>query len=142
MAKMYNKNKGISSTVLPFDRNIPEWSTQTSKDVDHLVCKLAKQGLVPSQIGIFLRDSKRIPLVKNISGKKILRILKLNGLAPEIPEDLFFLIKKSINIRKHLVKFMKDNDSKFRLILIESKIHRIARFYKKKKQIPLILLDT
>ena len=93
---------------------------------------LSKKGLVPSQIGIYLRDSESIVQVKAFSGKKILRILKLKKLAPEIPEDLFFLIRKAGNVRKHLEKNKKDKDSKFRLILIESKIHRIARYYKKK----------
>ena len=53
------------------------------------------------------------------------------GLAPEIPEDLYHLIKKAVSVRKHLEKFRKDTDSKFRLILIESRIHRLARYYKR-----------
>ena len=135
MAKMHNKGKGISSSSLPFDRAFPEWSNKTSEQVNNLICKLAKQGLVPSQIGVFLRDCKGISQTKNITGRKILRILKINGLAPEIPEDLFFLIKRAINVKKHLEKNKKDKDSTFRLILIESKIHRLARYYKKSKQL-------
>jgi small subunit ribosomal protein S13e len=46
------------------------------------------------------------------------------GLAPEIPEDLYMLIKKAVVVRKHLDRNKKDKDSKFRLILIESRIHR------------------
>lgn len=46
------------------------------------------------------------------------------GLAPEIPEDLYCLIKKAVSVRKHLERNRKDKDSKFRLILIESRIHR------------------
>ena len=53
------------------------------------------------------------------------------GLAPELPEDLYHLIKKAVSVRKHLEKFRKDTDSKFRLILIESRIHRLARYYKR-----------
>lgn len=52
------------------------------------------------------------------------------GLAPEIPEDLYHLIKKAVAIRKHLEKNRKDKDSKFRLILVESRIHRLSRYYK------------
>jgi ribosomal protein S15P/S13E len=52
------------------------------------------------------------------------------GLAPEIPEDLYFLIKKAVSMRKHLDRFRKDRDTKFRLILVESRIHRLARYYK------------
>ena len=42
----------------------------------------------------------------------------------QIPEDLYFLIKKAVSVRKHLERNRKDKDSKFRLILIESRIHR------------------
>jgi len=58
------------------------------------------------------------------------------GLAPSIPEDLWHLIKKAVAVRKHLETNRKDKDSKFRLILIESRIHRLARYYKTKQQIP------
>jgi small subunit ribosomal protein S13e len=34
------------------------------------------------------------------------------------------LIKKAVAVRKHLDRNKKDKDSKFRLILIESRIHR------------------
>ena len=47
------------------------------------------------------------------------RRLRLIGLAPEIPEDLYCLIKKAVSVRKHLDKFRGDTDAKFRLILIE-----------------------
>jgi len=100
-----------------------------------LILKLAKRGLQPSQIGVYLRDCNAIPQIRNITGNNILRILSINGLAPEIPEDLFFLIKKAMNIRRHLEQFKKDKDSKFRLILVESKIHRLSRYYKKKKKL-------
>ena len=59
-----------------------------------------------------------------------------SGAAPEIPEDLYNLIKKAVSVRKHLEKFRKDKDSKFRLILIESRIHRLARYYRTSKKLP------
>ena len=59
-----------------------------------------------------------------------------SGLAPEIPEDLYHLIKKAVSVRKHLERNRKDKDSKFRLILIESRIHRLARYYKRAKKLP------
>merc|ERR1711904_746036 len=70
------------------------------------------------------------------SGNKILRILKSAGLAPTLPEDMYCLIKKAVAIRKHLDKNRKDKDSKFRLILVESRIHRLARYYKRVKALP------
>ncbi|CAE7242071.1 RPS13A [Symbiodinium natans] len=97
------------------------------EDVSEHICKLAKKGLTPSQIGVTLRDSFGVPQVKNVTGNHILRILKTNGLAPTLPEDLYYLIKKAVSIRKHLDKNRKDKDAKFRLILVESRIHRLAR---------------
>merc|ERR1712093_719783 len=93
-------------------------------------------GATPSQIGVVLRDSHGIAQVKVVTGNKILRILKSNGLAPEIPEDLHCLIKKAVAVCKHLEKNRKDKDSKFRLILIESRIHRLARYYRLAKMLP------
>ena len=58
------------------------------------------------------------------------------GLAPSLPEDLYHLIKKAVAVRKHLERNRNDKDSKFRLILIESRIHRIARYYKTARQLP------
>ena len=63
-----------------------------------------------------------------ITGNKILRILKGKGMAPELPEDCYYLIKKAVSIRKHLERNRKDKDAKFRLILVESRIHRLARY--------------
>jgi len=37
---------------------------------------------------------------------------------------------QAVSVRKHLERNRKDKDSKFRLILIESRIHRLARYYK------------
>ena len=126
-----------------------------------MIFKLAKKGLTPSQIGVVLRDAHGIAQVRNVTGNKILRILKSNGksyfisigrknsrmkiclprminlgLAPEIPEDLYHLIKKAVAVRKHLERFRKDRDAKFRLILVESKVHRLSRYYKTAGQLP------
>jgi len=94
------------------------------------IFKLAKKGLTPSQIGVILRDSHGVAQVRFITGNKILRILKSKGMAPELPEDCYHLIKKAVSIRKHLERNRKDRDAKFRLILVESRIHRLARYYK------------
>ncbi|GKA59910.1 40S ribosomal protein S13 [Tanacetum coccineum] len=61
------------------------------------ICKFAKNGLAPSEIGVILRDSHGIAQVNSLTGSKILRILKL---ATEMLEDLYHLIKKAVAIRK------------------------------------------
>ncbi len=130
-------NKGISSSTLPYKRTPPSWLKISSQDVEDNICKFAKKGLTPSQIGVILRDSHGIAQVKSVTGSKVLRILKAHGLAPEIPEDLYHLIKKAVAVRKHLERNRKDKDSKFRLILVESRVHRLARYYKRVKKLPL-----
>ncbi|KAL0309033.1 UNVERIFIED_CONTAM: 40S ribosomal protein S13 [Sesamum radiatum] len=136
MGRMHSRGKGISASALPYKRTPPSWLKISSQDVEDNICKFAKKGLTPSQIGVILRDSHGIAQVKSVTGSKILRILKAHGLAPEIPEDLYHLIKKAVAIRKHLERNRKDKDSKFRLILVESRIHRLARYYKKTKKLP------
>jgi len=136
MGRMYGKGKGISSSAMPYRRKPPTWVKMPVADVCDHICKLARKGLTPSQIGVTLRDSFGIPQVSTVTGSKILRILKTNGMAPTIPEDLYFMIKKAVSIRKHLDKNRKDKDAKFRLTLVESKIHRLARYYKRVKALP------
>ncbi|CAA3024288.1 40S ribosomal S13 [Olea europaea subsp. europaea] len=104
--------------------------------VEENIRKFAKRELTTSQIGMILRDSHGIAQVKSVTRSKILPILKGHGLAPQIPVGLYHLIKKAVAIRKQLERNKKDEDSKFRLILVESRIHRIARYYKKTKKLP------
>ena len=136
MGRMYSSGKGISRRCLPYRKTAPSWVTVSSNDLVDTIVKLAKKGSTPSQIGVTLRDSVGIPQVKSVTGSKILRILKKVGLAPQIPEDLYHLIKKAVNIRKHLEKSRRDKDAKFRLILVESRIHRLARYYRNVKSLP------
>ena len=39
-------------------------------------------------------------------------------------------------MRKHLDRNRKDMDTKFRLIMVESRIHRLARYYKGTRALP------
>ncbi|CAD6887673.1 unnamed protein product [Tilletia controversa] len=132
MGRMHSKGKGISSSALPYRRTPPSWLKTTPEEVSQHIYKLARKGYTPSRIGVELRDSHGIAQVRFVTGNKILRILKSEGLAPEIPEDLYHLIKKAVSVRKHLERNRKDRDAKFRLILIESRIHRLTRYYKSK----------
>jgi len=129
---MHSPGKGISKSALPYRRTVPSWLKLTTDNVKEQIFKLAKKGLTPSQIGVILRDSHGVAQVRFVTGSKILRILKAKGLAPDLPEDLYHLIKKAVSIRKHLERNRKDKDAKFRLILVESRIHRLSRYYKSK----------
>eukprot|EP00995_Heteronema_vittatum_P008064 NODE_3233_length_690_cov_3177.761310_g2298_i2.p2 GENE.NODE_3233_length_690_cov_3177.761310_g2298_i2~~NODE_3233_length_690_cov_3177.761310_g2298_i2.p2 ORF type:complete len:152 (-),score=52.07 NODE_3233_length_690_cov_3177.761310_g2298_i2:144-599(-) len=136
MGRMHSNGKGISKSVIPYRRTPPAWLKTTMHEVVDQICKMAKKGTHPASIGITLRDSHGIGRVQFVTGRKILRILKHNGLAPEIPEDLYFMIRRAVSIRKHLEKSRQDKDAKYRLVLIEARIHRLARYYKRTKQVP------
>eukprot|EP00744_Colponema_vietnamica_P000281 GILI01000504.1.p1 GENE.GILI01000504.1~~GILI01000504.1.p1 ORF type:complete len:153 (+),score=63.83 GILI01000504.1:37-495(+) len=135
MARMYGSGKGIAGSSLPYRRTPPAWLKTSTQDVVKTILALAKKGLAPSAIGMELRDSMGVASVKNLTGRKILRILKAKKAAPELPEDLTCLIKRAVSMRKHLDKNRRDIDTKFRLILVESRIHRLARYYKSTKQV-------
>lgn len=136
MGRMYGNGKGMSKSSIPYKNKAPRWLTVDANEIIKQIEHLAKKGYKPSQIGVILRDNFAIPQSKLLTGGKILRILKKRGLAPEIPEDLYSLMRKAVQIRKHIEKNKRDRDSKYRLILVESKIHRIVRYYKLTKQLP------
>merc|ERR1711964_187906 len=96
MGRLHSKGKGIASSAIPYLRSVPTWFKSSPDQVVDNICKLARKGATPSQIGVILRDSHGVAQVKVVTGNKILRILKSSGLAPEIPEDLYFLIKKAV----------------------------------------------
>merc|ERR1712080_565929 len=112
MGRMHSKGKGIARRSLPYKRTPPSWVKVSASDTVKEICNMAKKGYPPSQIGVVLRDSHGIPQVKMIAGNKIVRILRAQGLAPSLPEDLYCLIKKAVAVRKHLEKNRKDKDSK------------------------------
>jgi len=115
---------------------VPPWVKYSPVEVEELVVSLAKKGYPPSMIGIILRDQYGIPLAKMVTKKKITQILRERGLAPEIPEDLYNLIRRAMRVRRHLEEHPKDYHSKRGLQLIESKIRRLVRYYKSRRVLP------
>jgi small subunit ribosomal protein S13e len=136
MGRLHSPGKGISASTVPYRRTKPHWLQLTAEEVVGLIVDLAKKGVRPSQIGAVLRDRNGIGRVQSVTGNKVLRVLKANNLAPAIPEELYYLIKKATNVRKHLERSKHDVDAKYRLILIESRIHRLARYYKGRRVLP------
>ena len=102
MGRMHTPGKGMSRRALPYKRSPPSWLKVSASEVNDTITKLARKGNTPSQIGVILRDSHGVAQVSSVTGSKVLRILKSHGLAPDLPEDLYFLIKKAVSVRKHL----------------------------------------
>ena len=127
---------GRSGSTRPVSKVTPSWVSYTQEEVEQLVIELAKRGFSPSMIGIILRDQYGIPLVKPILGKSITEVLQEHGLAPQIPEDLMNLIRRAVKIRKHLEEHPKDLSARRGLNLVESKIHRLIKYYKRVGKLP------
>ena len=128
---MPKQEKGKSHETRPVSKRAPSWCKYQYEEVEALVVKLAKEGNSASRIGTILRDQYSVPLSKPITGKRILKIMKENKLAPAFPEDLASLLKKAESLALHLEKNRTDLYNRRALQLIEAKIHKLSRFYKK-----------
>ena len=133
---MPKKEKGKSHSTRPVTRRSPSWCRYTSEEVEALVVKLAREGNPPSKIGVILRDQYGIPLVKPIVGKSLTEILRDNDMASSIPEDLEMLIRKASRLRAHLERNRGDKHNKRALQIVEARIHRLSRYYKRKGVLP------
>ena len=68
MGRLHSKGKGISASALPYSRAAPAWLKTTPDQVVEQICKLARKGATPSQIGVILRDSHGVAQVKIVTG--------------------------------------------------------------------------
>uniref|UniRef100_A0A2I2YGI6 Small ribosomal subunit protein uS15 n=1 Tax=Gorilla gorilla gorilla TaxID=9595 RepID=A0A2I2YGI6_GORGO len=96
MGCMHAPRKGLSRLALPYQCSITTWLKLTSDEMK--IYKLANKTHGVAQVCF-------------VTGNKILRILKSKGLAPDLPEDLYHLIKKAVAVQKHLERNRKDKDS-------------------------------
>ena len=133
---MHARKRGKSGSKRPISKISPPWLKMTPEEVEGLVVKLAKEGNPPSMIGVILRDQYGIPLVKAVTGKTILQILRENNLAPPIPEDLANLLERVRRMKLHLKRFKSDRYNVHRLQLVESKVRRLAEYYKREGVLP------
>jgi len=133
---MHSRRRGKSGSKKPVWTSKPSWITYNAEEIETLVIKLAKEGHDSAYIGVQLRDSYGIPDVKRLTGKTISKIMKANSLYPKYPEDLLSLIKRAWILRKHLSENKKDLHSRRGLTLIESKIRRLVKYYRKTHALP------
>jgi small subunit ribosomal protein S15 len=133
MARMHSRKRGKSGSTRPARLEKPVWVELSADEVESEVVKLARKGHSNSKIGIILRDSYGVPLVKIVTGKSISQILEENGIESPLPEDLTNLVKKALALREHLESNHKDLESRKGLQRTESKIYRLIKYYKKSK---------
>jgi small subunit ribosomal protein S15 len=136
MARIHAHTRGKSHSVRPTSKNSPPWLTSSPAEISSIVLQLSKEELTPSMIGTKMRDEYGIPLVKNIIDKTVTEIRSENGIKDEMPEDLHQLVQKALALQKHLKSHNTDHRNVRSLELIEAKIHRLSKYYKRNEKIP------
>jgi len=133
---MPKQEKGRSHSIRPVSRRAPSWCKYQPEEVEAFIIKLAKEGHSMSSIGTILRDQYAIPLAKPITGKSVSEILEAANLAPSMPEDLSDLIRKAQSMAVHMDKNKKDLHNKRNMQIIEARIHKLSRYYKREGVLP------
>ena len=129
---MPKQEKGKSHSLRPVSKRPPSWCRYEPEEIEAIVIKLAREGHTASRIGTILRDQYGIPLGKLIVGKSITHILKEADMAPPMPEDLDMLLRKASRLSTHLEKNKMDLVNKRSLQVIEARIHKLSKYYKRK----------
>lgn len=135
MARMHSRKKGKSGSNKPLKKEA-KWIEYTPKEVEDIIAKLASKGVHSAKIGSILRDQYGIPSVKMVTKKTVSQIMKEKEVYTKLPEDLFNMLKKAVNLRAHMEKNKRDYTSYRGLELTESKIRRLARYYIKRGILP------
>ena len=133
---MYSRKRGKAGSKRPSKITIPTWVSYKAEEIDKLIVKLYKSGNSISKVGMILRDTYGIPSVRHITKSRIGKILQANNSAPKLPEDITFLVKKDIRLVKHLDGNKKDMTVWRGLQITESKINKLAKYYKREGVLP------
>ncbi len=136
MARLHSKKHGKSGRKRPKAKTSPKWVEFSEKEVKEMIIDLAKKGTSPTAIGMVLRDQYAVPSVKPLLGKTLNQFLEEENLLPQYPDDLMNLIRKAVKMRNHLKTNKADVHGKVKLLHVESKIHRLAKYYARNGRIP------
>ena len=112
MARMHTRRKGKSCSKRPMISENPAWVPLNATEIEDLIVKLAA------------------------TGKTITQIMEEKGVAGSLPEDLANLMRRAIDLNVHLRDNKGDVSNKRGLNMIEAKIRRLERYYKRNGVLP------
>ena len=136
MSRMHTSRRGRSGSKRPLTDKAPEWVQQSSEEVKELVAKMAGEGVSMSKIGLILRDSHAVPNVRLVTGMSMKEICAEKGVKFELPEDLSDLMRRAVHLSGHIKTNPKDRHNIRGMQLIESKIRRLVKYYKREGVLP------
>jgi len=133
MARRYSRKHGKHGSTKPPKRR-HQWVVYEMEEVEELIKKLAKDGKTDAEIGLILRDQYGVPNVRAIG----LRVSRSSSTVAkkEVPDDLYSLIKKAVELHAHMNQNHGDAKAKHGLELLESKIRRLGKYYARKGKLP------
>ena len=136
MSRMHSGRKGSSGSKRPLLKENPKWVQQSAEEVKDLVANMVGEGMSMAKVGLVLRDQHAVPNVKLATGKTIKEICVEKGVRFELPDDLQALMKRAVQMSSHVNKNPKDLHNIRGRHLIESKIRRLVKYYKREGVIP------
>jgi len=136
MSRMHSSRKGSSGSKRPLLTENPKWVQQSAEEVKDLVAKMAGDGVSMAKIGLILRDQYGVPSVVLATGKSVKQILDEKNIKFDLPEDLQALMKRAVSMGGHIKKNKKDLHNLRGRALMESKIRRLVKYYKREGIIP------
>ena len=136
MSRIHSGRKGRAGSHRPYPLTRPEWVSASAEEVVTQAVQLAKGGRSAAQVGLALRDGLGVPSSRAVTGKRLSTLLAEAGVKPEIPEDLQALLKRVVHLQRHLATHPTDLANRRGLTLMESRIRRLARYYRQRRKIP------
>jgi len=114
----------------------PEWVPLTATEIEDLIVQFTENGLTSAKTGLILRDQYGVPNVRLATGKTVTEIMKEKGVMPDLPEDLSNLMRRAISLNVHVKNHRGDVANLRGLNLIEARIRRLERYYKRMGVLP------
>jgi len=136
VSRIHSGRKGRSGSDRPYPALPPTWSVPEPSEVVDQAIQLSKGGMSAAQVGTVLRDTYGVPSVRLATGERLAPLLAKHGVRPELPEDLAALLRRVVTLQRHLKEHPKDRSNGRGLALIESRIRRLARYYRDRKLLP------
>jgi small subunit ribosomal protein S15 len=136
VSRIHSGRKGRSGSHRPYPLTRPEWVSLSSEEVTEQAVQLSKGGRSAAQVGLALRDGQGVPSTRAVTGKRLTAVLAAAGVKPEIPDDLQALLKRVVHLQRHLAAHPSDRANRRGLTLMESRIRRLARYYRQRRKIP------
>src|SRR5579875_1536830 len=124
MARIHSHRHGKSHSSRPPSIISTQWVNQSPEAIESTIVRLAKEGYTPSVIGIKLIN------------KSVTQVLKEAKVQPQVPEDLQNLLNKARRLQAHLKVHKADRKNVHSLELLEAKIHRLSKYYKRTGVLP------